>query len=155
MSDASPSDRPPAGGNGRRLAQLAALPVSVLNGVGAAAARDLAELGIESVLDLLTHYPRRYIDGTRLVPIAELAEGDKVSVLAEVVRVNRPPARSGRGRGRAPSRVEVEISDGGGRLQVVFFNQAWRAKQLPLGTLALFYGTIGSFRDALFTFSPR
>src|ERR1035438_9929308 len=114
----------------------------------AAAGRDLAELGIESVLDLLTHCPRRYIDGTRLVPIAELAEGDKVSVLAEVVRVNRPPARGGRGRGRAPSRVEVEISDGGGRLQVVFFNQAWRAKQLPLGTVALFYGTIGSLPGA-------
>ena len=154
MSGAPPSDRPPAGGDGRRLAQLAALPVSVLNGVGAAAARDLAGLGIESVLDLLTHYPRRYIDGTRLVPIAELAEGDKASVLAEVVRVSRPPARGGRGRGRAPSRVEVEISDGGGRLRVVFFNQAWRAKQLPEGTLALFYGTIGSFRDALQLGSP-
>ncbi len=154
MSATPPSDRGPTGGSGRRLRQLAELPVSVLNGVGSAAERDLAELGIDTVLDLLTHYPRRYIDGTRLVPIAELAEGEKATVLADVVRVSRPPAGYGRGRRRTPSRVEVEIDDGTGRLKVVFFNQAWRAKQLPVGTLALFYGPIGSYRGALQMGSP-
>lgn len=139
---------------GRKLGQLSELPVSRLRGVGTAAERDLAELGIETVLDLLTHYPRRYIDGTRLVPIAALAEGAKASVLAEVTRVNRPPTRGGRGRGRVPSRVEVGIADDSGALRVVFFNQAWRAGQLPVGTLALWYGTIGSFRGALQLVSP-
>ncbi len=67
---------------GRRLAQLADLPVSTLHGVGTVAARELAELGIESVLDLLTHYPRRYVDGTRMLPIDGLAEGENASVLA-------------------------------------------------------------------------
>ncbi len=37
---------------------------------------------------------------------------------------------------------------------MVFFNQAWRAKQLPVGTLALFFGSIGSYRDALQLNSP-
>ena len=55
---------------------------------------------MESVLDLLTHYPRRYIDGTRLVPLAGLAVGETASVLAEVRGVRRPPTRYGRGRGR-------------------------------------------------------
>ena len=137
------------GGEGRKLRQLAELPVSVLRGLGAAAARELAELDIESVLDLVTHYPRRYIDGTRLVPIAELSEGEKASILAEVVRVSRPPASYGRGRRRSPTRVVVDVSDGSGRLQVVFFNQAWRAKQLPVGTEALFFGSVGSYRGQL------
>jgi ATP-dependent DNA helicase RecG len=142
---------PGTAASGRKLRQLEALPVSVLKGVGTAAERDLAELDIASVLDLVTHYPRqgRYIDATRLVPIAALSEGDKASVLGEVTRVSRPAPSYGRGRRRAPSRVELEVKDGSGRLKVVFFNQAWRAKQLAVGTLAMFYGTVGSYRDAL------
>ncbi len=154
MSEAASEEREPTEGAGRQLGQLAALPVSVLRGVGAVAARDLAELDIETVLDLVTHYPRRYIDGTRLVPIADLAPGEKASVLGEVVRINRPPSGYGRGRRRSPSRVVLQVADASGRLEVVFFNQAWRAKQLPVGTQALFYGTVGSYRGALQLSSP-
>jgi ATP-dependent DNA helicase RecG len=143
-----PSD-PEAGGDaGRRIGQLAALPSSVLAGVGTAAAKELGELGVESVLDLVTDYPRRYIDGTRLAPVGDLREGDRASVLAEVTRVSQPPVRRG-GRGRRPPpRVEVTVADESGRLSVVFFNQTWRARQLPVGTLALFFGTLGSFRGS-------
>jgi ATP-dependent DNA helicase RecG len=130
---------------GRKLRQLAELPVTVLKNIGTASGKELAELGIETVLDLLTHYPRRYIDGTRLAPLSELAEGDTASVLATVRRVNRPP--SGRYR-RGPSRVELDITDGTGGSKVVFFNQTWRAKQLPVGTLALFFGKLGTYRDS-------
>ncbi len=139
---------------GRRLGQLAALPVSVLRGVGDAAGRDLGELGIVTVLDLLTHYPRRHIDATRMVTIDRLEEGERATVLAEVVRVGRPPVRRGRGRGRPPVRVVLEVADGGGRLQVVFFNQAWRARQLPVGTLGLFFGPVSSYRGVLQMVGP-
>ena len=132
---------------------MADLPVTVLRGVGDAVAADLAELGIISVLDLVTHYPRRYIDGTRMVTIDRLAEGEKATVLATVRRVSAPPSRPGRGR-RAPSRVQLDIVDGGGRMRVVFFNQSWRARQLPTGTLALFFGPVTSFRGDLQMANP-
>ena len=103
MTTAAPTpgtaDLPP----GRRLGQLADLPVTVLRGVGSAAAADLAELGITSVLDLVTHYPRRYIDGTRMVTIDKLAEGEKATVLATVRRVGAPPSRPGRPRPSPPA----------------------------------------------------
>jgi ATP-dependent DNA helicase RecG len=141
---------------GRRLEQLAELPVTVLRGVGERSAGDLAELGVTTVFDLLTHYPRRYIDGTRMLTTDRLVEGEKATVLATVRRVSAPPARGGaRGRGRrAPSRVELEVVDGGGRLKVTFFNQAWRARQLPVGTLGLFFGPVSSFRGALQMVNP-
>ncbi len=162
MSRPSPTDRTPTGADsrpgsaGRKLGQLAELPVSVLRGVGSAAERDLAELGIETVLDLLTHYPRqgRYIDGTRLVPIAGLTPGEKASVLGRVARVGRAAPGYGRGRRRSPTRVELEVADDSGRLAVVFFNQAWRAKQLPVGTVALFFGPVATYRGSLQMASP-
>jgi ATP-dependent DNA helicase RecG len=141
------------GTSGRRLGQLADLPVTVLRGVGATVADDLAELGITSVLDLVTHYPRRYIDGTRMVTVDRLAAGEKATVLAGVTRVSAPPPRGGRGR-RAPARVQLEVADRGGSLTVVFFNQTWRAKQLPVGTLALFFGPVTLYRDRLQMVSP-
>ena len=51
--DGVPPDGLPAGGPGRKLGQLAKLEVSVLKGVGTAALRDLAELDIGTVLDLI------------------------------------------------------------------------------------------------------
>ena len=66
----------------RRLGALAAIPVSELRGVGQKRAASLAEVGIEYVLDLLMHYPRRYLDRTQQASIRELAVGSEAMVLA-------------------------------------------------------------------------
>src|SRR6202043_546743 len=42
--------------------------------------------------------------------------------------------------------VELDVHDSTGALKVVFFNQAWRAKQLPAGTEALFFGKLDTYR---------
>jgi ATP-dependent DNA helicase RecG len=102
----------------------------------------LATIGVESVLDLLTTYPRRHLDRTRRADLADLAAGDEAVVLAEVRRVSTRPARRG---GRA--RVELEVADATGAMQVVFFNQVWRARQLAAGAEALFAGKITIYRN--------
>ena len=138
---------------GRRLGQLADVPVTVLAGVGEAVARDLDALGVATIFDLVTHYPRRYVDGTRMVTLDRLVEGERAAVLATVRRVAAPPSRHGRGR-RGPSRVEVEVTDAGGRLKVTFFNQAWRSRQLSVGMLVLCFGPVTSFRGDLQMVNP-
>ena len=64
---------------------------------------------IESVLDLLQHYPRRYHDRTRKAEIAELVAGEEATIVAEVKRglVAPDPAaqEDGRGRGRGRDRA--------------------------------------------------
>ena len=54
------------------LADLAELPVTVLKGVGPERAKALEKIDIETVLDLVTHYPRRYIDKTKQSTIRDL-----------------------------------------------------------------------------------
>ena len=100
----------------------------------------LSELGIESVLDLLTTYPRRYIDRTRQADVSDLVVGDEAAVLATVQSAHARRARTGR------AVVDVVVRDATGRLKVVFFNQPWRAKQLESGTEAIFFGKVTEYR---------
>jgi ATP-dependent DNA helicase RecG len=114
----------------------------VLETVSARKAVQLAEWGVESVLDLLTTFPRRYIDRTARSDVSGLEIGDEAAILAEVRRVRSRPSRNRR------TMVEVTVRDDTGTLGVVFFNQPWRAKQLREGTEAIFWGKVGEYRGA-------
>jgi ATP-dependent DNA helicase RecG len=124
---------------GRRLSQLARLEVGVLQGCGPVRQRRLAEMGVTSVLDLLTTYPLRYRDQRRLAQVAELVPGEAAWIRAVVRRARLVPSR-----GR--QRVELVVADPSGALTVTFFNQRFRLRQLPEGTEALFYGPLQVFR---------
>jgi len=129
----------------RPLRSLTRVEVTRLDGVGPARADALRSVGIETVFDLLTHYPRRYIDRTKEARIADLHVGEVASVIARVDRISSRPLGGGRGRGRRVM-VEATVSDGSGRMKVTFFNQAWREKQLAPGTEAVFWGKVEDFR---------
>ena len=124
----------------RRLRQLAELPVSVLDGVGPKKVEALATMEIETVLDLLTHYPRRYLDRTQQAAIKDLKVGDEAMVLAVVKRVQSRRTRQRR------ALVEVDVFDGTSYLRCTFFNQPWRAKQLREGADAVFFGKLEAYR---------
>ena len=101
------------------------VPVTVLPGVGAAAEKRMATLGIQTVADLLHHRPRRYIDHSAVVPIAEAEPGREVTVIGDVVEIRARPARSSRVRV-----VEAAIADKTGQILAVWFNQVYLAKTL-------------------------
>jgi ATP-dependent DNA helicase RecG len=104
----------------RRLAQLAELDVTILKGVGEKHATSLREaFGIETVLDLLTHYPRNYIDRSRQARLADLGLGEEAMVLVTVERIS---GRRTRGP-RSKALVTADVTDGTGHLRVTFFNQ--------------------------------
>jgi ATP-dependent DNA helicase RecG len=117
------------------LGELAGLPVTRLKGVGDRKADGLAVVGVESLLDLITYYPRRYVDRTKEARVRDLVVGEEALVLVTVQRVS-----SRRTRGRPPKvLVTADVTDGSGHLRVSFFNQAWRERQLRPGmTVALF-----------------
>lgn len=132
----------------RRLARLAGRRVGEIRGVGPKSAQALAELGIESVLDLITFYPRRYIDRTNARRIADLVDGEEAVVLAAVGRVEVRRTRNRK------SLVQVDVDDGSGRLRCSFFNQPWRAKQLEEGSEVVVAGKVGSYRGWLRMTNP-
>ena len=117
------------------LGELGTWPVTRLGGVGDKKAEGLATLGVTSMLDLLTYYPRRYVDRTNEARVRDLVVGEEAMVLVTVERTS-----SRRTRGRPPRvLVTADVRDDSGRLKVTFFNQAWRERQLTSGlTVALF-----------------
>jgi ATP-dependent DNA helicase RecG len=120
------------------LGELAGMPVSRLKGVGDRKAEGLAAVGVENVLDLVTYYPRRYVDRTHEGRIRDLVVGEEALVLVTVER-----ASSRRTRGRPPrTMVTADVTDGSGRLRVTFFNQAWRERQLRAGTKVALFGKL-------------
>ena len=59
------------------LSDLSAIPIDRLRGVGEARRRALSADGVDDVLDLLTTYPRRWIDRSRERRIIDLEVGDE------------------------------------------------------------------------------
>jgi ATP-dependent DNA helicase RecG len=137
--------------SGRRLTKLADIPVTQLHGIGPKNATALAEaFDIHTVLDLLTHYPRRYVDRTNELRIAELHSGETAMVLATVKKIS---AR--RTRGRPPrTLVTADVTDGSGYLKVTFFNLGWRERQLPEGTECVLFGKVEDYRGRLQMTNP-
>jgi ATP-dependent DNA helicase RecG len=77
---------------------------------------------IRTVGDLVHHYPRRYIDRSRVETIRDAAIGAYVTVIARVRKVQKRPTRN-----RRQILVTVTIGDGTGYLDLTFFNQPWAA----------------------------
>lgn len=100
-----------------------------------------SEFDIQSVEDLLRHYPRRYEQRGALTDLGSLEIGDHVTVQAQVKSFkNLKNAKGG-------TRQEVVISDGTGSLTLMFFNQHWREKELAPGRHGLFAGQISVFNN--------
>ena len=118
------------------------VPVRFVRGVGPKHAETLADsrFAIRSVQDLLQHYPRRHLDFSEMKAIRELGVGDEVTVIGVVRRVMAPPPS----KGKIP--LKVFLSDGPATITLVFFNQPWRARQLPVGTRIAAKGKVTSFR---------
>ncbi|MET9257226.1 ATP-dependent DNA helicase RecG [Streptomyces sp. NPDC003717] len=120
--------------------------------LGPATAKVMAEhLGLDTVGDLLHHYPRRYEERGQLTHLADLPMDEHVTVVAQVADARLhsfASAKAPRGKGQ---RLEVTITDGSGRLQLVFFGNGVHKphKELLPGTRAMFAGKVSLFNRRL------
>ncbi|GDY77385.1 hypothetical protein SAVCW2_54800 [Streptomyces avermitilis] len=120
--------------------------------LGPATAKVMAEhLGLHTVGDLLHHYPRRYEERGQLTHLADLPMDEHVTVVAQVADARLhtfASAKAPRGKGQ---RLEVTITDGSGRLQLVFFGNGVHKphKDLLPGTRAMFSGKVSVFNRRL------
>ena len=122
------------------LLDLSNIPLSRLKGIGPKKESSLNSLDIFSVLDILTHFPRRYIDRTNEAKISSLQVGEEGMILVEILNVYKQKTRNRR------SLVTAKVTDQTGNVTLTFFNQPWREKQLKVGTEVIIFGKLDQYR---------
>jgi ATP-dependent DNA helicase RecG len=108
--------------------------------------------GLETVGDLLGHFPRRYVGKGSLSDLGQLVEGDILSMVGQIVR-SQPRTYRDRRTGRTAYRLEVEVRAEDGTLAMTWFDRQqgvaqWRAKNLAVGRVGMFSGKLKWWRGA-------
>ncbi len=75
--------------NALAFRDLAAIDVDRLKGVGDKKRAALAAIGVDNLLDLVTFYPRRWVDRSNEARIVDLDPGEEALVLATVRSVTK------------------------------------------------------------------
>ena len=115
-----------------------ATPITEIQTIPSQVARGLAALGVNNVGKLVAHLPMRHEQLEAETAVRELVPGQIVSARGEVVasRLVR--------HGRKP-RFEAVLSDGTGRLDLVWFNQTYLSDRVQPGARLFVEGTARRF----------
>ena len=125
------------------------LPVEQLKNVGPRNIPRLHKLGIKIVRDLLWHFPSKYEDYSRIMPIADLQPGEKANIQGTVVRINVRRIFP-----RRMTVIDAIIEDDSGTVKAVWFNQPYIANALAEGTRVSLAGTVKLDKHGLYLASP-
>lgn len=112
-------------------------PIRALKGVGPKRAEQFERLHIETVAQLLRHYPRDYEDWSSIVKIAAAVPGVRCCV--RVTALTDPQPHYIR---RGMTLYKFTVSDGESGMQVTIFNNKYAAARIRRGQEYLLYGTV-------------
>ena len=111
--------------------------IRFLKGIGDKRAESFRRLGIHTVGDLLSFYPRGYEDWKSITPITEAREDETAAVKAVMIARPMPiKTRSGKLMYRSSA------TDGKGIIHLTFFNNRFASQDLKEGQEFIFYGKV-------------
>lgn len=119
------------------MANLSDASVKVLSGVGPARVKAYAKLGINTVSDLIYHFPRAYENRGDIKLLSQCISGDKAAL--ELVIGTVPKKTMIR---RGMSLLKFTAFDESGTCEITFYNQNYLADKFPLGATFRFYGQV-------------
>ena len=124
-------------GPARPAHRLWELPIQYVRGVGPKKAEVLARAGIHTIEDAIWSLPWRYEDRTQVRSIGSLLPGQEAVVAVEIRSVKLTvTARQRR------KLVEATAADETGRLDLVWFNQAYLAETFRAGQHLMLFGLV-------------
>jgi ATP-dependent DNA helicase RecG len=124
---------------------LSQIPVRYVKGVGPARAEILKRLEIETVEDLLYHFPRRYEDRSKFNPISKVKAGEYETVKGEILTLG------GHRTGKGKSIFKARVGDETGAIYAVWFNQSYMKNWLKAGDKIILYGKVERYKDIQIT----
>lgn len=116
--------------------------VKSIPGVGPQRAECLSKMGINTVKDMLFHFPRRYLDRRKIKKISEIIPGETVSLKGEIIATEEKKARN-------ISLVQIAVSDTSGVIYLIFFNQRYILNILKPEMKIFIYGRVEEYKGNL------
>ncbi len=114
-------------------------PVQFVKGIGPRKGSVLQSHGIVTVLDLLGHYPRGYLDRSNTIPIGKVAKDAAVTVLGRVMA-------QGTMYGGKNKRFEIIIGDDSGHISLLWFaGHKYLQNRFKKGDLLAATGVVGFY----------
>ncbi len=126
-----------------------ATPVEKLSFVGPRSLARLKELGIRTVRDLLWHFPHRYDDFSNTMPIAEAQKDQVVNLVGYLTKLDNQRTWK-----KHMTITTAWVEDETDSIRVVWFNQPYLEKNLPLGCRVSLAGKVKLDKHGLFLSSP-
>ena len=117
-------------------------------GVGPGLVFKLQNLGINTVWDLLNHYPFRYDDFSNVTQVLDAQIGEKVTLKGELWSVNTIFTRTRK------TIVTAQFNDGTKTISLTWFNQPWIGKQLKMGDKLQISGKLDKYQSKLSIIAP-
>ena len=119
------------------LMSLYDIPITKIKGIGEKKAALFKKLGVSSVGDLISYYPRAYDNWADVTPISEVRHGERVVIRARLAAAVSTVRISG---GRLMSKATV--CDDSGYMSLVFFNNRYIDSMLRYGEEYCFMGRV-------------
>lgn len=110
--------------------------VHMLKGIGPKKAERLRGVGIETLSDVLTFYPRSYIDKRKIHSFSDVELEKTGTFMCTVVSVSQT-----RSYGRNKAMLKVAVQDGAQRGELVFFNASYLKNKFQTGARLLVFGS--------------
>ena len=111
--------------------------IRIFQGIGEKRLLAFHRLGIDTVFDLITYFPRRYEDRSIIKPISQVQDGETVCV--ETIIASDPTLARIR---RGLEIVKFRAVDDSGMIDISYFNPRYIRTQFHKGDSVRFYGKI-------------
>ena len=109
--------------------------IRYIKGIGEKRAQAFEKLGVRTLGDLISFYPRRYEDRSRIKNIIDLEDGESACI---DVYVTSSPVLSRPGGGK--KMVRFSAADSTARIEITYFNQVYLKTSIRKGDHLRFYG---------------
>ncbi|PBH27617.1 ATP-dependent DNA helicase RecG [Clostridioides difficile] len=110
--------------------------VQYIKGIGPKKADKLNKLGIFTLKDLLYYFPRQFEDRNNLKKIAQLEDGEKVTIKAVISSINTFSPKEGM------TLTKIDVKDETGSAKLVFFNKSYIKNTFRPGDSILVFGKV-------------
>ncbi len=124
-------------------------PLTSLTGIGSQLSYKLKRLNLNTVEDLIYHFPFRYDDFSQTTTIKEAQINQIVTLQGEIWSIKNIFSRSRK------ILTQAIFNDGTSPIELTWFNQSWLTKQLATGNRLQISGKLTRYKNKLSIIMPR